>query len=285
MARSKLRSASWVLALLTVGCSAGGDTSKGEVSTTSFNLEATEFPATSPNPESQTAWVPPDHTDGLDEEWAALSDSWRDCQGTLEISTRTFYWTEADSACEVAGRASLSGGQMTLEVSWYEECESLPWWLDATVPLVHGYEIVGDRLTLVPEDPPTSESSQQMLTKQLARGDIDRQRWEMVSGDGEESSLDICFLAEGPFYSGRYFATDGECSFLSCAGTATNALVREADLTVYTACAGDCPCTGMIYANDQSEKDMSGTWLGANCSRTMSGDFTATRVPFPDGDL
>jgi hypothetical protein len=224
---------------------------------------------------------PPDKT----EEWEELDELWRDCRGTLHITTDAFTWVDAEPSCAIGGSASLEEGLLTLVVATAEDCESIPWWLNDDEPVVHGYEIVGARLTLVPQDLQTSGGAKQMLTKQFAQGDVDRQRWEMLSSDGDASNLDICFLPDGPFYGGMYYATDDRCNFFSCGGSATGTLKTEDSFSVYTACAGDCPCVGILYADEVSDESLSGTWAGANCSRTMEGEFTATRGIFPDSDL
>ena len=219
------------------------------------------------------------------DEWTELNETWRDCRGSLKMVDESFTWTDADPACVITGQAQLDEDGLTLVVDTIGECDSIPWWIDTENPASYGYDVVGERLTLIPQEPRESGSAKQLLVKQFAKGDVDRQRWEMVSSDGDTSNLDICFLPEGPFYTGQYYATDDSCSFLSCGGSVTGALRTESTLTIYTACAGNCPCVGMLFADDVEKKSLSGVWSGSNCSRTMSGEFSATKMEFPSADL
>ena len=215
--------------------------------------------------------------------WESLREEWKDCEGTFFLDTDAFEWRVAEPACEVRGSALLENEMLTLEVEEVVECGSPPWWLNETGPVVHGFERVEDRLILVPTEPLESTSAEQMSTKQFATGEVDRQRWELSSSDGDLSVMDLCFLPEGPFYAGRYQAIESEsCGFLSCGGVATGVVRSEDHTTVYTACSGDCPCVGLLTADDVDGDQMSGGWSGANCARTMSGEFTGVLGEFPE---
>ena len=217
--------------------------------------------------------------------WETLRDEWKDCEGSFFLDTDAFEWRVAEPACEVRGSARLESERLTLEIEEDSGCGETPWWLGESGPVVHGFERVEDRLILIPTEPLESSSAEQMSTKQFAAGDVDRQRWELLSSDGDLSYLDICFLPEGPFYAGRYQAIESEsCGFLSCGGVATGVVHSEDLTTVYTACSGDCPCVGLLTSDDADSDQMSGEWSGANCARTMSGEFTGVRSEFPELD-
>ena len=188
------------------------------------------------------------------DEWVELTETWRDCRGSLQLMDSSFTWTDADPSCIITGSAQLDDDGLTIVVDTIGECDSIPWWIDTTDPAVYGVEVVGERLTLIPQDPRESGSAKQLLVKQFAKGDVDRQRWEMISSDGDTSNLDICFLPEGPFYTGQYYSTDDSCNFLSCGGAVTGALQTDDSLTLYTACAGNCPCVGMLFSEDVEKK-------------------------------
>lgn len=284
MVRSSTAWVTHLALLMVVGCKSGStavdkDADDGPYPDWDSGGSSVDSQADTQAPEDTS--TEPEETD----EWEELDELWRDCRGTLHITTDAFTWVDAEPSCTIGGSASLEDDLLTLELIEKESCENIPWWIDTDDPVVHGYEVVGDRLTLIPQDPEPSGSAKQMLTKQFARGEVDRQRWEMLSSDGDASNLDICFLPDGPFYGGMYYATDDSCNFFSCGGSATGTLKTEDSFSVYTACAGDCPCVGILYADEVSDESLSGTWSGANCSRTMEGEFTATRGVFPDSDL
>jgi hypothetical protein len=289
MARFGSMLGTWLLVLTMTSCKSGSTAVDKDVDDGPYpNWDSGHRGDSQADTEAPEDTEAPKDTDGPDkaEEWLELDEEWRDCRGTLHITTDAFTWADADPTCTLSGSASLEDGLLTLQISSSESCDGdIPWWLHESKPATYGYEVVGQRLTLIPAEPVGSGTAKQMLNKQFAMGDVDRQRWEMVSSDGDESGLDVCFLPEGPFFSGRYYATDDSCNFLSCGGSATGALQSEDSFTVYTACAGSCPCVGMLYADDVSDKSLSGSWSGVNCSRKMSGEFTATRIDFPDADL
>ena len=130
--------------------------------------------------------------------------------------------------------AQLDEDGLTLVVDTIGECDSIPW---GSIPKIRPATATTWWVNVSPCSPRTTKAAAPSNcwsnNSPKAR---DRQRWEMVSSDGDTSNLDICFLPEGPFYTGQYYATDDSCSFLSCGGSVTGALRTESTLTIYTAC-------------------------------------------------
>ena len=99
--------------------------------------------------------VPEDTDTPKDPEvWVELDELWRDCRGTLHITTDAFSWTDAAPSCVLGGSASLEGDQLTLQVLETKGCDGdIPWWVHESDATVYGYEVVGQRLVLIPRPP------------------------------------------------------------------------------------------------------------------------------------
>jgi hypothetical protein len=212
---------------------------------------------------------------------------WSDCSGAFQITVfGTWSWANADTGCTADGVATGDDTVLELDPPTASTCgDDLPWWLPAEMddPFRYNYADNGTRLTLVPEVSIGSTGSTTYNEKHLY-SEIQRNRWLLENQDGLRSHFDACFSPEGVFFEGGYRSIDDSCEFLSCGGAISEWRVSDGNVHIWTACAGDCPCAGVVVATTHSDTEMAGNYAGANCALVMEGTFTGTRLEFPDGD-
>jgi hypothetical protein len=213
---------------------------------------------------------------------------WRDCRGTLGLDVSGLWmWRDAEGECVAEGTAELEAGVLTLTVSVEEGCEdNLPWWMTSgdDAPARHTFSVTDIRLTLVPEVALGSTGSASFNQKHFY-GQLFRERWLLTNHAGQQSHFDACFSPERVFFEGRYGAIDEVCDFLSCGGAINEwRLTEEAQLHIWTQCAGGCPCAGVLQTSSFSETEMEGVYGYSNCAISGTGTFTGEQIPFPSGD-
>lgn len=212
---------------------------------------------------------------------------WRDCRGSLGLEiSGDWVWRDADTECVAEGIATLDAGVLSFYVGASTICEDVPWWLagEDGGPALHTFSTTDIRLTLVPEVALGSTSSASHREKHMY-GQLFRERWLLTNDDGQRSQFDACLSPERVFFEGRYRAIDGECDFLSCGGAISEwRNTGAAQLDIWTQCAGDCPCAGVLQTSSRDETTMSGVYGFSNCARSGTGSFTGIQIPFPSGD-
>jgi hypothetical protein len=212
---------------------------------------------------------------------------WRDCRGSLGLNVSgDWVWRDADTACVAEGVATLEAGVLSFTVSGSTGCDGVPWWMSGAEggPGLHTFSTTDIRLTLVPEVALGSDSSASHREKHLY-GQLFRERWLLTNDDGQRTQFDACFSPERIFFEGRYRAIDGECDFLSCGGSINEwRSAGAAGIHIWTQCAGDCPCAGVLQTSSLDETTMSGVYGFSNCAMSGTGSFTGIQTPFPSGD-
>jgi hypothetical protein len=212
---------------------------------------------------------------------------WKDCRGTVEIlESGEWTWLDAESGCDASGTVYAEEDVVVFQAARATACgESLPWWLPQEGADELRYHHTGNesRLSLVPELATGSTDSSRHDVKHLYVH-LERARWLLENQDGDQSHFDACYTPEGVFFEGGYRTIDGSCDFLSCGGAISEWRISAESVNIWTTCAGDCPCAGVVVGTSHTDTEMSGNYAGANCAIVTSGDFTGVRVDFPGLD-
>jgi len=271
-----------VLALLS--CSADkAPQDKGSVDTATTTPTGDSGSVRTDSGAPDTAVPPPPPIDGLP------AGQWSDCRGTFGLmSIGEWTWRDAEGSCAVEGIVALVSGVLSITVGEQTDCESgIPWWMerDDGLPVRHTFSVTDSRLTLVPEIAIGSTGSTNFNEKHFY-GQPFRKRWLVTNNDGLQSHFDACFSPGEVFFEGRYSAIDGSCDFLSCGGAISEwRSSEEGEIHIWTQCAGDCPCAGILQTASHTDTEMSGVYGFSNCAMSGTGSFTGERTAFPAEDV
>jgi hypothetical protein len=271
----------FVLALL--GCSDSESGNKpGNVDTSSSQQSADSGKVNGDSGVGDTAVEPPPAVAGMP------AGMWVDCRGSLGLNASgSWAWRDANTDCVAEGMATLDAGVLSFSVLATVECDGgVPWWTTSEDdgPGTHTFSTTDIRLTLVPDVAMGSSGSASHREKHFY-GQLFRERWLLTNDAGDQSHFDACFSPERVFFEGRYTAVDDSCDFLSCGGAINEWRTTEAEqLHIWTQCAGECPCAGVLQTSSMDETEIEGVYGYSNCGMSGTGTFTGTQVAFPDGD-
>ncbi len=196
--------------------------------------------------------------------------SWSDCSGTLTLGTDTLTWRPHDTECLLEATTEYSDSVLTVTVTDPDACDQvIPWYLQPIDGEPRSLEpiIVGSRLALLPA---SSTASPRIA---VFDENLEIETWALTSNVGSTTKFRLCWASEA-FFQGIYYTADDNCDFLSCTGKIIEWSASDTAEHWTTRCGGTCPCAGIVTIEDRSETEMSGTYFGTNCSRTMSGTFT-----------
>jgi hypothetical protein len=259
-----------IIVLLTVfatlGCRSSPESAKGAVDTATTVLPSEPLIET----EDSAAPEPPEEMD------LGPLGVWQTCGGTLTRTETTFSWLSNLGPCSIEGTSSLIDGVVTLSEYSLDACEDPPWWLDLFPDGTASYRplLAGTRLTLLPTVP--VESGRVLNLEE----ELDVQRWNLVSNEGDINDFKMCWARDGYFMEGRYSTLNGSTQFISEGGIVTQVLTGSEGETHWTTrCTGGCPCSAIMSIEEQTDETIAGRYHGANCDRIFEGTFTGTATP------
>jgi hypothetical protein len=259
------------LSLILAGCPSYPDADKGAVTeVTTPDPTDTSTPPLSPDDTAESD--PPVDPPPVD---PAPMGSWSDCRGEFTLSDDGYSWSDAIDDCELNGEAVFEEGVLTLNTDGFDDCETIPWWLNIfeedAASFVTG--VGATRLTLIPTIPVGAGRVAQFTS------DLTVEQWSLTSDDGNNSWFRLCWADESNFFGGMYRALDDACDFLSCGGSIFDVERSEAGENWLTRCSGDCPCTGVVTVDERTDDALTGHFNGSNCAITLSGTYTGTPYP------
>jgi hypothetical protein len=256
----------WFLSLILVGCPSYPKADKGDVD---------EVTIPGPHDTSTPPLAPEDTSEPEPPADLGPIGVWSDCKGEFTRTETSYTWTDSVDNCELAGETVFADGVLTLNTDGFDDCESIPWWLnifeDGPASFVTA---VGDsRLTLIPTIPVDAGQVAQFTSE------LTVEQWSLTSDEGSNSWFRLCWTTGSDFFGGLYRSLDDACDFLSCGGSISAVERSDERENWVTRCSGDCPCTGVVTVDERTDGELTGHFNGSNCAITLSGTYTG--VPYP----
>ncbi|MSQ81767.1 MAG: hypothetical protein EXR77_02480 [Myxococcales bacterium] len=205
---------------------------------------------------------------------AALIGTWLDCFGNLVLGADgTFEWAAAESGCQIRGGWTVVGAKVTfVPTTVGAACDKPPSWLKTGV----GASVAEGVLTL--SDLSMFGGGHRFGKQGSDRAEVLRERWLLQATAGT-ATMDLCFTANGMFFNGKF--TSPGCAVLACAGVVGQVSKVGTQTHIWTQCAGQCPCAGVVVAQIKTAAHMSGTYSAAHCGSSQYGEFSAKIGVFP----